>query len=48
MAGTASVPSSNRWSTKLAHVIEIKGGPKLATLHEARTYILKLRKHKHS
>jgi hypothetical protein len=40
--------SRNGWSAKLAHVIEIKGGPKLFTLHDARAFILKLPKHKHS
>ena len=29
-------------------MIEIKGGPKLATLYDARAFILKLPKHKHS
>jgi hypothetical protein len=40
--------NSKGWSAKLAHVIEIKGDPKLATLSDARAYILKLPKHKHS
>jgi hypothetical protein len=42
------VPSSKGWSAKLAHVIEIKGGPKLVTLADARAFILKLPKNRHS
>jgi hypothetical protein len=44
------VPSKRKkgWVVPLTHVVEIKGGPKLTTLHDARAFILKLPKHKHS
>jgi hypothetical protein len=50
IAGIASVPtkSSKGWSAKLARVIEIKGGPKLLTLADARAFILNLPKNRHS
>jgi hypothetical protein len=40
------VPTKNSkgWSAKLAHIIEIKGGPRLVTLADARAFILKLPK----
>ena len=39
---------SNGWSVPLTHVIEIKGGQKLVTLADARTFILKRPKRQHS
>jgi hypothetical protein len=40
--------NSKGWSVPLAHVIEIKGGRKLVTLADARTFILKRPKRQHS
>ena len=34
--------NGNGWSVPLTQVIEIKGGQKLVTLADARTFILKL------
>ena len=40
--------NSKGWAAPLAHVIEIKGGRKLVTLADARTFILKRPKRQHS
>ena len=40
--------NSNGWSVPLTQVIEIKGGQKLVTLADARTFILKRPKRQHS
>jgi hypothetical protein len=39
---------SSGWSAGLAHQVEIMKGPKLETLGDARDYILKLPKKRHS
>jgi hypothetical protein len=46
----SSMPKKNckGWSVPLAHVIEIKGGPKLVTLADARAFILNRPKRQHS